>query len=290
MQQDTTLVIVSYNSAHLLEERLRAYADRPVVVVDNASTDGSSELISSSFPEVQLIENEVNSGYGRAANLGFERVATPYALLVNPDARIGAEGIADLEAEASGLADGWLFVAPNIGLSPEAPERVTPTLDRIRAAYGAALLFNMESLRRLGGFDPNIFLFFEETDLCRRARDANLDMYYARGVPVEHEIGTSTHRTLAIEFMRKWHYNWSRLYFFRKYRLWGRFLRTLWINLVVAGVKLRIAGRDERKVALLRARHSSARAFLFGRAAFQSSGAPCAESTRESGQERFERG
>jgi GT2 family glycosyltransferase len=165
-----------------------------VIVVDNASSDGSSELISSSFPEVELIENAVNSGYGRAANLGFERVTTPYALLMNPDARITAEGIGDLEAEARGLADDWLFIAPNIGLDPEARVRMTPTLDRIRMAAGAAYLFDMESFRRLGGFDPNIFLFFEETDLCRRACAANLDMYYAHSIPVEHEIGTSTDR------------------------------------------------------------------------------------------------
>ena len=281
MKQDTTVVIISYNSAHLLEERLRTYADRPVVVVDNASSDGSSELITSSFPEVQLVQNKVNSGYGRAANMGFEQVATPYALLVNPDARIRAEGIADLEAELRGLDDDWLFVAPNIGVAPEARVPMTPTLDRVRAAAGAVLLFNMASLRRLGGFDPNIFLFFEETDLCRRAWGANLDMYYAHAVLVEHEIGTSTHRTIAIEFMRKWHYIWSRLYFCRKHRLWGQFLRALWSHLIVAGVKLRIAGYDDRKIALLRARHSSARAFLSGLAAFQPSGGPCAESTQE---------
>jgi GT2 family glycosyltransferase len=277
MMQDTTLVIVSYNSAHLLEERLREYAGLPVVVVDNASSDGLSEWLPSTFPDVRFIESKVNSGYGRAANRGFDEVETPFALLANPDAVIGRDAIDSLEFAARELGQDWLFIAPNTGLSPESREPVSPSLDRVTAASGAALFFNMAQLRKLDGFDPNIFLFFEETDLCRRAGDSGIEMYYAAGIPVEHELGTSTHRTVALEYTRKWHYNWSSLYFSWKHRLWGRFAKTIWKNLVVAAFKLRRLPREESRYVLCHARHYSARAFLAGRAAFLPSGEPYRE-------------
>lgn len=292
MAQDTTLVIVSYNSAHLLDERLREYAGLPIVVVDNASSDDTAALIASSFPDVRFIQNVVNSGYGRAANRGFEEVDTPYALLLNPDARMTRESIGALEAEARALHGEWLFVAPNTGLPPTfppappatfppssttSPGRVSGVLTRVSAASGAALFFDMKQLRALEGFDPNIFLFFEETDLCRRAMNAGVQMYFAPEIHVEHELGTSTHRSIALEYVRKWHYNWSSLYFSRKHHLWKRLAGTIWKNGVVAAFKLRGLPRDELRYALCHARHHSARAFLAGRSAFLPSGEPYRE-------------
>jgi N-acetylglucosaminyl-diphospho-decaprenol L-rhamnosyltransferase len=278
MHAHTTLVIVAYNSAHLLEERLRALATRPVVIVDNASADGTVEILESRFPEVDLVRNAVNGGYGRAANLGFDRVRTQYGLLLNPDARISEEGIAALEAEAANLDGDWLFIAPDVGISPMQPERESETLDRVTHASGAALFFDMEALRRLGGFDPNIFLFFEETDLCRRAHEASVAMYHAREIEVEHELGTSTHPTPGLEYLRKWHYSWSRLYFYRKHRMWRPLLAAIFQNLIVGGFKLSLPGRSDEKRRLLHARHHSTRAFVSGRLAFDPTGTPSAES------------
>jgi GT2 family glycosyltransferase len=279
-QRDTTVLLVSFNSAHLLDERLCEYAEHPTIVVDNASSDGTRALLASKYPHVRCIESEVNSGYGRAANRGFEEIDSRFALLVNPDAKLKADAFAQFEQEARALGEGWLFIAPNTGIPPESPERETGSLERITAASGAALLFDVRAFRRLGGFDPNIFLFFEETDLCRRAMNEGIAMYFAREIIVDHELGTSTHRTLAREYMRKWHYNWSSLYFSRKHRLWARFARTLWKNLVVAGFKLRRLeavpprDRDELRYALCHARHHSARAFVRGAPAFLPSGEP----------------
>lgn len=278
MKRDTTLVLVTYNSAHLLEERLAACAGWPVVLVDNASADGTADWVRSNFPAVHVIANAVNSGYGRAANLGFDQVSTRYALLVNPDARLDSSAIERLEAKADALADGWLFIAPDVGVAPQRRQKADHGLERVAAASGAALFFDVQALRRLGGFDPEIFLFFEETDLCLRAERARLDLYFAPDVEVPHELGTSTHRSLSLEYMRKWHYNWSRLYFERKHRRWGAFVRTAFVNVVVAGIKLAMGGREPRKAALLRARHDAARTFLAGGSAFDSQGAPCAAS------------
>ena len=292
MSKDTTLVIVCYNSGHLIGERLRAYAGRPVVVVDNASTDGSRELISSSYPEVVLIKNDVNRGFGCAANTGFDRVETKFALLVNPDVKMGEIEIAALESEALSLSSdsGWLFIAPNTGHPPDSRQPITASLDRIQSASGAALLFNMHALQMLGAFDEKFFLFFEETDLCRRALQKGWVMFYARDIRAEHELGTSTKRTSKIAFTRKWHFGWSSLSFYRKHRLWGNFVRTIFRNLFVAGIKLRFFRRDEFRLSRLYARHHSARAFLAGRTAFDPSGGPCLESSEEEFRRLSDRG
>lgn len=271
---ETTLVFVSYNSAHLLRERLRALDALPVVVVDNASRDGIAELFATAPDRVRFLANRVNSGYGRAANQGLEEVETKYALLLNPDVEIGPEEVAALEAEAQRLDTPWLFIAPDSGVPPELLGGSISGLETVRGASGAALFFDVSAFRELGGFDPNIFLFYEETDLCRRAVEAGLEMYHAPRIRVEHPIGTSAAPTLALDYLRKWHFHWSALYFTRKHRMWRRHLGLLFRNGIVAGLKLRLLSPGTRRHALTHARHHSARFFWRGESAFLASGEP----------------
>ena len=84
MNQETTIVFVTYNSTHLVNDFLSSLGDYPVIVVDNASKDDTCEHIQNQFPSVKLHRNAVNIGYGRAANQAFKQVTTKYALLVNP--------------------------------------------------------------------------------------------------------------------------------------------------------------------------------------------------------------
>src|SRR5262245_33380398 len=91
---DVTVLIVSYNTAHLLDEMfatLEAGRDAlklQVVVVDNASRDGSANVLRTKYPHVELIENRTNVGFGRANNQALPRIRGRYVLLLNTDALI----------------------------------------------------------------------------------------------------------------------------------------------------------------------------------------------------------
>ena len=183
MNQETTIVFVTYNSTHLVNDFLSSLGDYPVIVVDNASKDDTCEHIQNQFPSVKLYRNAVNIGYGRAANQAFKQVTTKYALLVNPDTSFTASAVNALESKISYFSqENWLFAAPNTkenadrdsDTSQQAPSEPQETT----FAGGAAMLFNMDAFRAIGGFDENIFLYFEETDLCTRAAQKQYKMYY----------------------------------------------------------------------------------------------------------------
>ena len=84
---EVTVLCIYYNSKNIIIEGLSSLMDaKKVIVVDNASTDGSAQAIEQALPSVTVIRSETNRGYGSGVNAGLEHVQTPYLLIVNPDA------------------------------------------------------------------------------------------------------------------------------------------------------------------------------------------------------------
>ena len=221
------IVIVTYNSrGHIgpcLDAALRTGAD--VLVVDNASTDGTLDEVSRR--DVRLIANPVNRGFAAAVNQGFEALATPFVLLLNPDTEIrrGLEEMREACALPDAAGAGGCLVdksgKPQIGFmvrqlpGPMALilevlllNRVLPNnpvnrrcrglqLDyNVRIAVeqpaGAFLMIRSSVWRELGGFDEGFFpVWFEDVDFCRRAIDRGYRLYYVPGAVAEHTGGHS---------------------------------------------------------------------------------------------------
>ncbi len=274
MIDQLTLVIVSFNSGHLLIERLEQLRDFNITVIDNASHDGSPATIKQRFPTVHLIESEHNLGFGRAANLGLKSVTTPYALLLNPDVETTPHDIEALLSHVNTITDTWLFLAPNTGTAPKLSEHQSQTsLGRISFASGCALLFNVESFLALEGFDENIFLFFEETDLCKRAENLGYSMYYAQHISFPHEAGSSVENVDNLSAIKIWHYHWSRLYFCKKHRMWLTLTHLLIKSLLSYPLKLLLTSKGEKKL-IYRMRHAAAIDFISRKPAFKKDGLP----------------
>lgn len=223
-------VIVSYKSrATLLAgiEPLLAMPGVTVTVVDNASPDGSLEVLDG-LP-VRAIQSGRNGGFGFGCNLGMAAGDAPYVLFLNPDARIEREDldrlVAVLDAETSvalvgpRLLDGTGALIPNLRTAQRArsiwaqalfAHRALPRarwaneLDREAAAHdvaaypewvsGACMLGRREMLERIGGFDEGFFLYGEDMDLCARLRAAGGRVRYEPGATVRHIEGQSAPR------------------------------------------------------------------------------------------------
>lgn len=167
-----------------------------VIVVDNASADGSVEAIRAAFPGLPLIENERNDGYAGGNNAGIARAlagAPDAVLIVNNDVLVGPGDIATMTAELGGS---YGIVAPlsllaerpgvidfytarvdlrNMALiarGRDEPEPEPPLAQPVETDYatGSAMLIDAGLLRRLDGFDDRFFLVWEDVDLCIRAR------------------------------------------------------------------------------------------------------------------------
>ena len=191
---DLDVVIVSYESRDALVRCLAAWepTGHSVLVVDNASQDGSAEAARSSG--VQVLETGENVGFGSAANAGIAKSSARFVLVTNADAWPREPSAAGellellLREDAAGAAgprfvreDGtrhptlvpeasrwWTGGAAQTSIPSEAAPRWRPKLRRPSFLVGAAILFRRSALDEVGAFDPSFFLFNEEVDLCRR--------------------------------------------------------------------------------------------------------------------------
>ncbi|MYB75502.1 MAG: glycosyltransferase [Chloroflexi bacterium] len=248
---DVSVVIVSYNVADLLaaaigsvlEDLERAGIDGEVIVVDNASADGSAAAVRERFPSVRLITNAANVGFGRAANQGMLAAKGEIVVVLNPDAsvhpgffaaikdylaqepHIGLLGPHIVHADGTTqpscrrsytLATVFLESTPLqwwFGETPDLRRFYCRDLDPTEAARvdwveGACLIARREVLKAVGGFDPRFFIYFEETDWCRRIRDAGWDVAYFPGAQALHHRSRSADQDLiarALNFHRSRH-------------------------------------------------------------------------------------
>ena len=234
---EVTVIVVSYNGGDVLARCLSALdAERhEVIVVDNASADGSPQLVRDEFPAVTLIEAGSNVGFGAANNLAFGQASGACYALVNSDAWALEDGLETLVGFA---ADNPRFgiVGPRLVTedgSVQKSVRGFPSVWRLCTEYfflrklapwsrsfnafygagfdyssvreadwlmGAALVVRRELIEEVGGFDERFFLFSEEVDLCFRARAAGWKTVYTPEATFVHLGGASTSP------------NWSRAY------------------------------------------------------------------------------
>jgi len=191
-------------------------------VVDNDSADGTADFVAGYYSWVILIRSPINIGYGRGCNLGFQEVRTPYVLFLNPDAvvtlttlkilvdfitanrQVGIAAPAIIEGairlQAAGLMTTPASLIKSAFGCPQAmPQHrsITPGGPAFRTPWvcGAILLMRTDLFHKLGGFDPRFFLYFEETDLCRRATGAGAEIWAVGKAVARHVGGASAKAT-----------------------------------------------------------------------------------------------
>ena len=222
-----SIVIVNWNTRDMLKDCLfsiRQTADPTlvkVIVVDNASEDGSWEMVKEHYPEVALINSGGNIGFGRANNLGVANADTPLVLFLNPDTIVKEKAIArmiefmqehpDVGALGSKMMfpDGrihglglqrfpspltelfnLLFVSGDtIGrLKKILPYKDPNTSGYVSKLYGGCLLVRREILEKVGGFDERYFMYGEDVDLCKRILDGGWKLYYLSEAEIIHLV------------------------------------------------------------------------------------------------------
>jgi N-acetylglucosaminyl-diphospho-decaprenol L-rhamnosyltransferase len=226
---DITAVVVAFNSAEVLPACLTAVsaAELAAVVVDNASVD--STIVVAEAAGARVLRNAHNEGFGRAMNQGVAAAATPYCLLLNPDVDFTPGAVrtlrAAMEAHPNALLagphliehdgrDGTLSTSP---INPAVARTPASGARFVSLLSGAALLLRRDAFLALGGFDPNVFLFWEDNDLCRRAIDAGHDLLMVDAARMKHARGKSGRIVRGSIYRSRWHQAWSRFYAFRKY-------------------------------------------------------------------------
>lgn len=244
---DLTVIIISYNTRDLLGGCVRSilqadYAhSREILVVDNASSDGSADMVAGQFPAVQLIRNEQNRGFAAANNQALRLAGGRLLFLLNSDARVVDDCCEQLRAafaadEGLGIA-GPRLLNPDGSLQPSWGSFPNPLREFLfqsflfkvwpsgfpygqrvhplqRAAYqrfqqvdwvtGAAFMLRRELYDSLGGLPEDTFMYAEDLEYCWRAQQAGFHVAYCPAAQVTHQSHASAHRDY-----RRWIVNYT---------------------------------------------------------------------------------
>ena len=240
MQQNGILqlsvIIINYNVKFFLEQCLLSLLKAAkeiaceILVVDNASTDGSKEYLTDKFPQVHFYWLSSNLGFGKANNYAFQKAKADYILLLNPDTIIaedslmlcleyfktngncGALGVRMIDGNGSFLKEskrGFPTLARSFfrfsGLCNVFPHSKKISgyycghlpqnkSGRVEVLSGAFLMLQKKTIEAINGFDENFFMYGDDIDLSYRIHNAGMENHYFAGTTIVHFKGESTQR------------------------------------------------------------------------------------------------
>ena len=232
-----SVIIVNYNVRPFLENALVSLQKAltglqgEIVVVDNASDDGSVEMVRSKFPHVRLIANSRNTGFAEANNRALEQASGRYVLLINPDTIVqedtlrtmitffernpdaGLAGCTILNPDGSlqlacrrSFPTPWVAFTKIIGLSSLFPKAklfgrynltyLNPDETyEVDAVSGSFMFVRREVLNQVGGLDEQFFMYGEDLDWCYRIQRAGWKIFYVHSTKIIHYKGESAKRS-----------------------------------------------------------------------------------------------
>lgn len=201
-----------------------------VIVLDNASEDGSAQAIKEEFKWVKLIKSKENTGFARGNNLAMKQSSNPYILLLNSDVYLEENSLykalayfrVNLNCDALGArlkySDGRLQSSagalPNPlniifwilglggGFHPK-NKRYFSKAHQVGWVMGAFLMLKRQVFEKTGGFDENLFMHMEEVEWCKRIKDLGHKIWYVPSVEAVHLHGASTNFDLSASFLNE---------------------------------------------------------------------------------------
>jgi len=271
-----SVITVSFNAREALRqclEAVRAAAEGPsidVIVVDNASTDGSADMVEGQYPDIKLIRNPRNDGFARACNQGIRLASGRFILLLNsdvvilPDAlskmiemmgRYNTCGIAgcqlrnvdgtiqpsvrDLPSMRGEFAGAFLldrlFPSSRVFASYRKPDLNIQTVVEVEQVSGAFLMIRREALDDIGPLDERFFMYYEDVDWCYQVKQFGWTVMYTPECSALHFGGMSANQDISFPYVESAR---SKVLYFRKHH--GLFSMLLVQLLVMIEIQARM--------------------------------------------------
>ena len=293
MDSKTSIVILNWNGSNMLKKFLPSVlacsANAEVVVADNASTDGSLDLLRSSFPEVRLIVLDRNYGFAEGYNKALEQVKAQYYVLLNSDVEAGEGWLQPLVAfldkhadycacqpklrayhapdsfEYAGASGGFLdrygypFCRGRLFSTVEKDEGQYDTITDVLWATGACLVIRSDDYWRAGGLDARFFAHNEEIDLCWRLRLAGRRIACVPESTVWHVGGGTLPKSNPMKTYLNFRNNLTMLYKNLSEQELKKVMRVRRVLDYVAALQMLLTGKPGEMKAVIKARRDFAK-------------------------------
>ena len=224
--EEVSIVIVSYRSKKKILNFLKKINQyKKIIIIENSNDLTIGFEINKIYENVEVY-NTNNIGYGCSANYARNKINTEYFFLFNPDLQdIDHEFIEKFLIQAKKLNNNFSCLGPryeNISEKTLKQSDISKEIGYVNAISGAAMFFNTKVFDKIGRFDENIFLYFEETDYCKRGHKINLNSYQLNKIKIRHDVGTAVeyidkNEKNRIKLLCSWHFIWSKYYFYKKH-------------------------------------------------------------------------
>src|SRR5258708_1721280 len=227
-----SIIVLNWNGRKFLENCLDSlqkltYNSIEIIVVDNNSKDGSVELVKEKYPKILLVENKENHGFAKGNNIGYEKSNGEYILILNNDTKVTPDFLDPLVktfekdstigcvqpqirlledkeildgAGAFLTSTGFLY---HFGYLKNKNKDIYNRQTEIFSAKGACMLLNRKAIEKVGLFDEDFFIFFEETDLCFRLWLSGFTVVYEPKSIIYHVGGADTTSSKSYQFERR---------------------------------------------------------------------------------------
>ena len=225
-KSEITIVMVSFFSKNLIEKPINSIDQNiKIIVIENSNSKECKDFLENKYKNVRVVMSEKNLGNGAGINLGLKLVKTKYAFYLDVDTEI-YQGTIEKLLHVSEQLEQFTILAPFVEKYEykknhflRFDEEKGNKLKSMRFVPGCALLFNLIELSKIGFYDENFFLFFEENDIYMRCHKNNHKIYLIKSAKIIHTGEKSVDKRFDenIELIRNWHLMWSKFYFYKKH-------------------------------------------------------------------------
>ena len=219
---NTTIIIISYRSYKKVKKFLKRKPKQlKIIIIENSNDNKINKLNNKNIK----IFKRPNKGISSSINYACKRVKTKYFFHFSPDIEIKNKDINKIYNYAKQLKDNFGAIGPRfLNVNPKSHKQSNKKfkLSKIKAIHGSAMFIKLKNYYKIGKFDENLFLFFEENDFCKRANKQKLYCYQANEVTIKNsKTGSINYKNNIekrnIENIYTWHFIWSKFYFTKKH-------------------------------------------------------------------------
>ena len=256
--KNTTFVIVCFKSEKVIYDCLNTLPkEANKVIVENSNNLNLKKDLESKFNNIEVIINE-NTGFGASNNLGIKKSKTQFVFILNPDVKFREDTFDNLTKTCRSIPD-FAIISP-IHSDSKYPNytiknnyrNIEENIIEVDEIDGFSMLINKSKFEDEIYFDENFFLYLENNDLCLRTKKSDQNIFIIKNSLIDHKGGSSTDINFSyeIEYLRNWHWMWSKFYYHKKHfgYLYGFF--KIFRNLISAFLKsiiYSILGNNKKK-------------------------------------------